>query len=117
MSIRIWGQLKGCELKLVQKVKNIWSDREPKPRLKVLGANGYEADWGIGRMGVLGRNINSVFPRETELQSASPYLVELGFGGKFLKNLSSLAPFSDFPSSQACSLDILFLYHKTIFRV
>jgi len=56
-----------CKLKLVQKVKNIWIDMEAKPRLKVLGAISYKVGWGIGRMGVLGRNIHSAFPLDTEL--------------------------------------------------
>ena len=46
MSIRVWGQLKMYELELVQKIKNIWCYGEPKPRLEMLGADGYEVERG-----------------------------------------------------------------------
>ena len=43
LGVRVWGQLKGYELELVQKVEEIWSDRKSKPGLEMLRANDNEA--------------------------------------------------------------------------
>jgi len=91
--------LKRCELELVQEVKNVWCYREPKPRLEVLGANGYKVSWRIGCVAARSGDIYSAVHWEMELPSASPHLVELGFRGESPKNLLSLAPFSDLPRS------------------
>ena len=59
MGVRIWGQLKGCELELVQEIEEVGCYREPKPRFKMLAANGYKARWGIGHMTALSEYIHS----------------------------------------------------------
>ena len=43
MGVRVLGQLKGSELKLVQEFEKIGCQRESKPILKMLGADGHEA--------------------------------------------------------------------------
>ena len=87
--------MKGCELELVQKVKKIGCYREPKPRLKMLGANSYKAGWGIGRVTALDGDVHTIVHWETELSGASRHLMELGLRRKSSKDLSSLAPPSD----------------------
>ena len=52
-----------------------------------------------------------------ELLSASCHFMELSFKEESLKNLSPLAPFNDLSRSRACSLNILCLHHKAIFKV
>jgi len=109
--------LKGCELELIQKVEKIGYDREPRPKLKIVGANSYKASWGIGCMAILNRDVHLIVRWEMKLSSASHHLMELGFRREALKNLSSLTPFSDLHRSRAHSLSIFSLHHKTIFKV
>ena len=117
MGVRVWRQLKMCDLELVEKVEKIRCNGEPKSRLKVLGTNGHKAGWGVGRMGVLSRDIHLTVRWEAELSSASHHFMELGFRGESLKNLSPLAPFNDLHKLKARSLDILCLHHEAIFKV
>ena len=83
----------------------------------MLGANGNEAGWRVGRMVVLRRNRHPAILWEIKFTGAGRHLMELDLKRESPKNLSSSTSFSYLHRLWAHSLNVLCLHHEAIFRI